>query len=554
MKKQFLPILLLVWTVSVYGDVIRGTLPNGVSAIVVTSASRSNDVATSEKNRFKVVYNKTRQRLSLIKNDTLFPVILGIKVGKRVYPVAKAISENICANENAVALNTLNTEIRRATFEFGSIGSDEAFAYLKNFSRRNFSRNLGRAIKQITSAKFTTEVDNNCAPSGNALSSGLTSSGGVSSLTIAKPGDLDNDGIPDIFDIDRDGDGIINPFDPDNRGFRRDFYVFSNLKAPIEATLNSNTGSTPTDSEVDNLLSSINKLAIEVKADSDAGQTSELNCGTLGYCSTGGSGTIEDTSTAFPGALGGTYDSDSDGHGTIEEGITGDFQLKTNANASAINAGDFFVQIVNRPSSRPIRFFKRLDFVFKGTPAIKTITRNPGTAGESAYSFSYPVTDGDPGTATNCLNVAEESGNLVLQIEAWRPQRKGIPAAGEADFVDLGNSDITIDIPNTPCSAGGSGGCTGARSPNNCTVSTYSESDANLEIDGDNLRDTRADADADSSQTITFSVDLKACLAESGDTLDVGQKVFMGLQFRSEGDGDEGRDNAAIRFCVERTA
>ena len=58
----------------------------------------------------------------------------------------------------------------------------------------------------------------------------------------------------------------------------------------------------------------------------------ELDCGGLGYCSTGGSGKALERSRAFPD----DFDSDTDGFGLLGVGPTGDFQLLTGAKASEI--------------------------------------------------------------------------------------------------------------------------------------------------------------------------------------------------------------------------
>ena len=139
----------------------------------------------------------------------------------------------------------------------------------------------------------------------------------------------------------------------------------------------------------------------------------------------------------------------------------------------------------------------------------------------------------------------------MLNITGWRPQRSGVPSAGEAQFVDIGRSIITIDIPNGPVSVGAPGG--GSSGPGNCLSSAYSiPGDTNLTIVSDGIQDGKNDSNADSSNTYNFTVDLTSCLnnARSGAiNWPANSELYIDLQFRSK-DGD----NAAQKFCVARGA
>jgi hypothetical protein len=137
----------------------------------------------------------------------------------------------------------------------------------------------------------------------------------------------------------------------------------------------------------------------------------------------------------------------------------------------------------------------------------------------------------------------------VLNITGWRPQRPGVSAAGEAAFVDIGKSLITIDIPNGPVQ----GGAPGGNGPGNCAGSAYSvTSDTNLTITGEGLQDSKADIDAVNTNTYNFTIDLSACLNNApGGAINwpANSELYVDLQFRSK-DGD----NAAQKFCVARAA
>ena len=77
-----------------------------------------------------------------------------------------------------------------------------------------------------------------------------------------------------------------------------------------------------------------------------------------------------------------------------------------------------------------------------------------------------PAGNTAPGTENNWFT-APATGDVSVTLTTWHAQRPGIPAAGEGTYVDIGNSIITVDIPNAPCSTGTSGGCSG-NGPENC--------------------------------------------------------------------------------------
>lgn len=378
----------------------------------------------------------------------------------------------------------------------------------------------------------------------NFVPIGLGSNGLVSGSNSARlrsvdafadsPGDRDGDGLVDAVDVDDDGDGIIDNYDESSGvPVASSFKIFSNLKLSMQDSLNLHaTGLTTT--AIDSALRSNQTLAIQVVGSDD--ETTELDCSTLSYCSAGGTGGIPPNgSEDFPGAPGGTYDPDGDGLGTITRGGTGDFQLKTGAGLSDIQGGDTLLQKVTAADGSQREVPGTLNFVFMSSPAIQSIGINSDAPQTIDYSSPTRL-----GAMNNCIQ-APASGNVSLTITGWRPQRLGVPEAGEGTYIDIGRSKITIDIPNAPSvppSMGGSG-------PGNCSSIHYSESDANLELGSNGLQDIKGDVDAASDNTYTFTVDITGCLG--GMSWNSGEMLQVDLQFRSQ-DGD----NAAQKFCVIR--
>lgn len=505
----------------------------------VVAASTEN-AGFSEKTRGVVKFSGKRAQLAVLTDDGPQSVVLAYKKGKKIFSARKILAnpDTFCADGDIQAYTSLKG--KRLNVKVAT--RDEAdIAY--------YSGKLGseKGLKK-SNLKDLVDVDTDCLPAGNGLTLGLGDNDSPTDINIkakALETDQDSDGLLDLFDTDIDDDGILNNYDLTSTfpTLFPNFSVFSNLKVSIADTVNvSAFGREPTKTEVD-ALTAQTILAVEVKAGS--GEESELNCGSLSYCSAGGTGQTGNPAVDFPGTAGGSLDSDSDGNGTIAAGSTGDFQLATNLSAfNELNAGDSYIQTVTPSSSGLIKlYFSSLQFAFRSTPAAKSITLDPdGTP--AVTNFTYPVADGSTGTPSNCLSVTPNGdGDVILEYEAWRPQRAGVAALGEASFVDLGNSLITIDIPNAPAP----NGSTPTAGPGNCPASAYTTSDTNLSTDSAGLVDSFGDTDAAVANTVTFQIDITACLASAGQTLDSGDELSVDLQFRN----DVG-DNAAQKICIER--
>ena len=360
--------------------------------------------------------------------------------------------------------------------------------------------------------------------------------------------DTDGDGMPDLVDIDDNNDGVLDSYQAsanDVASNPESAQLFSNLKVNIESSLNVSADPNITQDQINLLVKDHLTLAIPVTGDGTT-TTSELDCTGLSYCSPGASAVPLQGAGSFPDA----FDSDADGFGTITRGSTGDFQLRPNVNADAIGAGDLLTEIVTGPGSAEERYTRVVNFVFNTTPALKTLSVIDGSDvpyTNSPYTVSYPVGASSPGTNQACFR-APPTGTVKLAITAWRPQRPGIDAAGEAAFVDIGRSFVTIDIPNAPCVSTGFQGCSsGSIGPGNCTASAYATSDPNLTTDPNGLLDQASDADADAANTFSFTIDLTACLTAEAFTWNSGEALSVDLQLRNSVG-----DNAAQKFCVVR--
>jgi hypothetical protein len=350
--------------------------------------------------------------------------------------------------------------------------------------------------------------------------------------------DQDRDGIPGAFDVDDDGDLVLDNIDrggahtaqaaPAEAGFR----VFSNLKLPLESSINANTGSV-TDGQIDGALDRWATLAIQVPA----GDEVELDCLGLAYCAAGGTGQALEGG-AFPG----DYDADTDGFGAIFRGTTGDFQLGVGATAAQIGSGDAFIQHVT--SGTTTTYVPGiLNYMFATTPALVRWADGSGASG----STTYPASPGSTGTAPNPISLtAGADGHVVATLTFWRPQRKAIAGSGEGTgWIDIGGLGYSADIPNGP-SAGGPGAPGGA-GRGRCDAGAYGTVDAGMAVTGDQVLDAAADRPADPANQLTFSVDITRCLTNGGVTWNPGETLAVDIQARSNYG-----DNAAQKVFFRR--
>jgi hypothetical protein len=378
--------------------------------------------------------------------------------------------------------------------------------------------------------------------------------------------DVDRDGVPGAFDVDDDGDllldnvdrasqrtlrraaldpvnpnlpvGLPNPLQPPAGapgtppavgapGPAPGFTLFSNLKLDIGLSLNANAGAV-TDAQIDDALARWATLAISVPA----GDAVELDCLGLAYCSAGGTGTTLEGSKPFPG----DFDADSDGFGTITRGATGDFQLHPGATSAEVGSGDSFIHRVTTAGVETTAA-GTLNYVFSTTPALTAFTTTAGSG-----TVAYPVSPGSLGTTQNPIPVPAGS---PINLAFWRPQRKAIAGSGEGTgFVDIGHLTYSADIPNGPSAADAPGGGPG---PGGRCQGQYASTDTDAAVTADGILDRTDDRPAAPANTLSFTVDVDACLAASSVTWPVGDKLAIDIQARAA----QG-DNAAQKIWFKR--
>lgn len=383
--------------------------------------------------------------------------------------------------------------------------------------------------------------------------------------------DQDLSCVPNVFDIASDGKLILNaeepsaPLKPAPRAraaqaatTATSFANFYQLgPVDIQDSVNADA-STVTTAEIDGAMAKWGSLFMQVLP----GDSNLLDCTGLTFCSLGGTGheyvtpqngvtpinfsSDPNEGPAFPACC----DAGSpDGFGNLvgpaappltpgPSGGPGDFALYPEATSSQIGSGDVLIQDVTTAGvTTPIN--STINFVFNTTPALAS-----WTAGSDSATVTYPVAAGAPGTATNPWPVGGGTGDVVVTMTFWRPQRTPIPAGpngvgGDAclqasppcSWVDVGHLSYESDpyIFNQNRNAPGA-------NPVTCPASSYSTTDPDLvatHMQTNGYVDQASDAPANAANTLTYSEDLTSCFASVGATLTTGDLVEMNIFSRT---------------------
>lgn len=510
---------------------LKGKLTLGSGEQLLAIAPDGSSKSTSSSSFTLTLGNKTG--LYLLENSSVKAMtVFGIVKGKKVFSLARAKANGICGSASAVTSLKLKKSKGNNVVNLGRLNRSESGNVL--YPKRTVPKNQ-------LNLQSLAEIDSNCEPVG-AGSLGLSSVGGNArsarafrsfdgELEVSEPGeDQDGDGMPNVLDIDDDDDGVLDNDDSDNssgnQSSAKSFWVFSNFHVDIDKSLNANAASV-TQSQIDSVMREHTGLAMQVAGPDDA--EVELDCGSLEYCSAGGVGRGKEPypdGLEFPEDV----DSDGDGEGTLTAGSTGDFQLACFSDAEAgyaasekIAAGDVYIQRYTDSNGKVVEVPGMLNFVFHTNPAVKSVE-----TGVRTYTPSYPVSAGGEGSIGNCFHVPE-TGDVSITITGWRPQRKGITSAGEAELMDMGNLRIIANIPSGPCPSGFGGSC--EQGPGVCGGSFFTTSDPNLTVVSDGLQDSLGDTPADPSNTFTYTFNLSGCIESvSGVSWDPGEEVRLPFQ------------------------
>ena len=345
----------------------------------------------------------------------------------------------------------------------------------------------------------------------------------VSASNSSNPGDdTDADGIINAVDADDNGNGILDSADPASAGTDTPYV---GIVFDFGTTLNAWVRSGLSDAAIDALVSGENAFSSTLFI--SLPQTSSIDggyivCGdALTYCRPntplGYSGGVSESSDRYRGPMSSLLN--SRGYPILERISVGGrpaivLSMQPRVGRDTFRAGDLY-RVVLTSGTREVssRTFA-LPPYFVSIPAMKEYTAN-GTTTVVDYNSVSPTGGDIPGRFPGNPIVLGSDG--LLRLTAWRPQRE--PLGSETGYQDFGglNYGVIVDQLQATCSGFysnvtselversdglGEGG------------SPFSQQGARLQP----LVDQVPDRPANISNTLSFTVDLKSCLARAGGT------------------------------------
>lgn len=356
------------------------------------------------------------------------------------------------------------------------------------------------------------------------ITKGLSSNSNDKKEAGQSPGaDSDQDGLINLVDVDDDGDLVLDASDSnfiETKGPRP--YVFNDIPSELTESINVNTGLNITQDVIDTFLKENLNLVIGFNAGENTNLeigTANVDCLNLPYCGKNGAATIvglggitvpQDFPIGTPWIQ---YDTDNDGFPNLFTYPTGNRReiiIRPAVSTDEIGPGDTL--IVKIPLDGVLKKFPMvLSSVFATVPAVSSYS-----AGVVSGNYTYPVSEGTAGTATNPIQLITTDFTLSF----WRPQRRAVPGAETGTLIDMGQLRYGVDL------------AVDAGPIVNCFADDYTNLSSTLSVtqgvSNDVLLDSQTDGVPDRSKLLSFTVNLSSCLTRGGVT-PAGQTLIFGL-------------------------
>ena len=350
--------------------------------------------------------------------------------------------------------------------------------------------------------------------------------------------DHDRDGIPGVFDVDDDGDRVLDNVDRkagtaraafhDPAGQR--FHPFWVINAGLEVSyisddrgltqgaagyaLNQNAaGPFAADADFKTLRDLVMKDRGELFFPIDPADASKLDCRGLAYCDLGGGGFFHNRMQKFPEQFGATekepfgampavpgFQEGQNGLGTMQSVDPKTvFGLAPLAGAPDIESGHAFVQRFASGKEESLL----LNTVFETLPALQG-----WSDGTASGTVAYPVPRGGVGSEGNAIELnPSASGDYVLTLTVWRPQRRPIKGSREpAGWLDIGGLTYTVVGKTVEQN----------RRVWHCPANAYSAAGSEVSVGDGGIVDSAPARPVNAANTLTFSVNLSECMRASG--------------------------------------
>ncbi len=346
---------------------------------------------------------------------------------------------------------------------------------------------------------------------------------GATQGTIPGGTDPDRDGLPSSVDVDDNGNGVLDNQDAAQTPTSDGIFAAMFLQ-PSSSGVNVNATGV-TDAQIDANLTADRGFSITFylsRPPSDGEVTGAwVDCGSLSYCNyqTGTAliGGLSESSASLPrGTPWRQYRPDplAPGNG-LEELARDNFRswamgLIPKATSAQLSPGDIYNVNLNIAGERVDINTIALPSYPVTAPAVKTVTSG-GT--------STDITYGDPNApGTNDGSAIQLSPAGDLSMVYWRPQRRGVPGAGEQPFMDMGRLHYTISIGDLRVPDGGSGGLRSVRAQREFTCDASGNAvfpDGPNGADFFGPADPSDDAAPNPASTRTYETNLRTCIGQA---------------------------------------
>ena len=333
-------------------------------------------------------------------------------------------------------------------------------------------------------------------------------------------GDSDRDGTPDVFDVDDNGDLNLDATDATTASSTGRQNPFSTLYLGFSESLNANIASV-TQSSIDAVISGANRFALIFFLPLEPNSTvtgAHVICNpSIPYCNPI-SGTavysgVSESSMDLRGQLWRDINTNRSGYPNLERISRGALVagIQPRVGTSGFRPGDLFlIEYTNSSNQVVSRRTMSLPPYFVTVPAVRSFDTGSGA---QQVDYTNPNTPGANSSSPIVLG-----SNGLLKLTFWRPQRQTIAGAESGSYRDMGRLHYGVII------NGGSQEVTCA--------GLYSELSESLTENGAALPggsftsqsgailwpldDAASDGEPSASNVLSFTVNLKSCLARMG--------------------------------------
>jgi len=488
--------------------VMEGTLVNspGYTIYLIEQSGRSTAATVASNGKFSI-RNVTRNRLrgtSLQISDAngryVGPIVLG-GTGNKV--------------STSFSGKPMGSKLKK--FSLGRITLKEGYAQLSKAT----TRALGGALSKPT----TQAVQGKPVGAGQLglvrTTSRRTARGLMTGFATDTGADDDQDGIPSGFDADDDGDLILDVADPDSAGSD---IPYTTILLDFRSSLNAHVRSGLSDTAIDAVIAGENRFVQSTFISLPREQSSLATGGyivcndSLVYCR-------RNSPTAFSS---GVSESSNEFRRPWAELLTpaGFPRMeKINSLGAVVAAiqprvgrdqfrpGDVYEAVVTSDSAEITRKTFTLAPYFVSVPALKSYNTGSGEVTVDYNSVS-PTSGSIPGSSQSNPIVLSPTGLLTMTF--WRPQRAAI-RSDETGYLDWGSLNYGVGVGDIQATCAGL--YTNVSSELAEDTTPFGTGDSvffNQGANGAPYRDSIGDRATSPSNTLTFTVDLKACARRAG--------------------------------------